>query len=52
VTRNFTSFAACADEIGLSRIYGGIHFSFDNVQGKASGQRIGDHISTLLPAVH
>lgn len=45
VIRNFTSFAACADEIGMSRIYGGIHFSFDNVQGKASGQRIGEYVT-------
>jgi len=44
VVRNFTSFAACADEIGMSRIYGGIHFSFDNLQGKASGQRIGEFV--------
>lgn len=46
VVRHFTSFAACADEIGMSRVYGGIHFSFDNAQGKASGQRIGEYVST------
>jgi hypothetical protein len=45
VARHFTSFAQCADEIGMSRIYGGIHFSFDNLQGKASGQRIGEYVS-------
>ena len=40
------SFAVCADEIGMSRLYGGIHFSFDNLKGKASGQQIGEYIST------
>lgn len=44
VTRSFTSLAACADEIGMSRIYGGIHFQFDNQQGKVSGKRIADYI--------
>lgn len=46
VVRRFTSFAACADEVGMSRIYGGIHFGFDNTQGKLSGQKIGDYVST------
>lgn len=51
VQRTFTSLAACADEIGMSRIYGGIHFSFDNIEGKKCGQLIGDFVSAnwLLP---
>jgi hypothetical protein len=51
VERHFASLSACADEVGLSRIYGGIHFAFDNIQGKASGQRIGDYVAqhALLP---
>jgi hypothetical protein len=51
VFRSFTSLAACADEIGLSRIYGGIHFQFDNVAGKQVGARIGEFVSAnfLLP---
>lgn len=51
VFRTFQSLSACADEIGLSRIYGGIHFSFDNVAGKASGRRIAQHVAAnyLLP---
>lgn len=50
-TRSFSSLAACADEIGMSRIYGGIHFQFDNQVGKASGKKIGDYVSEnyLLP---
>lgn len=51
VLRSFTSLSACANEIGLSRIYGGIHYEFDNREGKASGARIGDYVSAhfLLP---
>jgi membrane-associated phospholipid phosphatase len=51
VTRHFHSLAACADEVGMSRIYGGIHFSFDNVAGKRCGAAIGDYVSAnfLLP---
>ena len=51
VTRTFTSFADCVNEIGRSRIYGGIHFEFDNREGKASGARIGDYVAAnfLLP---
>jgi hypothetical protein len=51
VFRSFQSLKACADEVGMSRIYGGIHYSFDNVEGKKSGQAIGQYIATnyLLP---
>jgi hypothetical protein len=51
VFRNFTSLAACADEVGMSRIYGGIHFAFDNEEGKRSGARIGEFVmrNFLLP---
>lgn len=40
VFRHFTSLSACADEVGMSRIYGGIHFPFDNVAGKRTGASI------------
>lgn len=51
ITRTYTSFSACADEIGLSRVFGGIHFSFDNLAGKYSGRKIGGFVSRnyLLP---
>ncbi len=45
VFRKFDSLSACVNEVGMSRIYGGFHFMFDNVQGKATGQRIGDYVS-------
>ncbi len=41
VTRNFTSFSQAVDEAGMSRIYGGIHFSFSNDQGQIVGQKVG-----------
>ena len=45
VVRNFTSLAACADEVGMSRIYGGFHFQFANRDGKASGAKIGEYVA-------
>ena len=59
VFRQFDSLAACADEVGMSRIYGGFHFMFDHVQGKITGQRVGDYVSAnfllannALPSVY
>jgi membrane-associated phospholipid phosphatase len=51
VYRSFESVQACVDEIGMSRIYGGVHFSFDNFEGKRTGALVGDYVSThfLLP---
>ncbi len=40
-SRTFTSFSQAAVESGVSRIYGGIHFSFDNVAGLDAGERLG-----------
>lgn len=39
--RTFESFHAAAEEAGMSRIYGGIHYRFDDTQGSAAGQAIG-----------
>lgn len=51
VIRQFDSVSACVDEVGMSRIYGGIHFMFDNVAGKQSGKLIGQYVNRnfLLP---
>ena len=43
--RTFTGFAQAAEEAGLSRIYGGIHFNFDNTQGLKLGNDIGNFVS-------
>jgi hypothetical protein len=43
VTRSFGSFSAAAREAGMSRIYGGIHWQFDNQAGLACGNKIAEH---------
>lgn len=43
--RSFSSFSQAADEAGISRIYGGIHFSFDNDDGLASGRALGAFVA-------
>ncbi|KAL3809262.1 hypothetical protein ACHAXA_002248 [Cyclostephanos tholiformis] len=42
VARSFASFSAAAAEAGQSRIYGGIHFQYDNRDGLSSGKALGD----------
>lgn len=41
IVRSFTSFSQAADEAAESRLYGGIHFRFDNEDGLAGGQSLG-----------
>lgn len=41
VTRSFPGPGAAADESGISRIYGGIHFPTGNIAGQASGYLLG-----------
>jgi hypothetical protein len=52
VTRHFTNFSQAAEENGQSRIYLGIHWSFDKVQGIRQGGRVADYIFShfLQPA--
>jgi len=47
-SRNFTSFHAAADEAGLSRFYGGIHFMDAIVNGRQQGLDIGKHVLTVI----
>jgi hypothetical protein len=44
VTRSFQSFSQAAEENGQSRIYLGIHWRFDKVQGIHQGRQIADYI--------
>src|SRR5262249_48151080 len=44
VTRSYTSFSQAAEENGQSRIYLGIHWSFDKVQGILAGGEGADYI--------
>jgi hypothetical protein len=41
VVRSYTSFTQAADEAGLSRVLGGIHYMTDNVVGLAVGREVG-----------
>ena len=45
VLRKYSSFSAAAEEAGMSRIYGGIHWSFDNKEGLKGGKKIGEYVS-------
>ncbi|MCI0626294.1 MAG: vanadium-dependent haloperoxidase, partial [Acidobacteria bacterium] len=42
--RRFERFSQAAEESGLSRIYGGIHFQSANRQGLASGRAVGKQV--------
>ncbi|MBW4554010.1 MAG: VCBS repeat-containing protein [Aphanocapsa sp. GSE-SYN-MK-11-07L] len=48
VSRSFTSFAAAADEAGMSRIYGGIHFYTSDIDGLVLGEKIGTYVVNNL----
>src|SRR5437764_6638592 len=50
-TRSFDSFGAAAAEAGRSRIYGGIHYQFDNTAAQAAGAEVADYVvgGFLLP---
>lgn len=40
VSRNYRSFAALTNEVAGSRVYGGVHFPFDIVNGQAAGRNV------------
>lgn len=44
VLRSFNSFGQAAAENGMSRIYLGIHWSFDNTNGQATGRSVADYV--------
>ena len=43
--RTFSSFNEAAAEAAVSRLYGGIHYAFDNNDGRLSGQCVADAIN-------
>ena len=51
VTRRFASFRQAAEEAGLSRVYGGIHFRRAVMDGSRLGTSVGRDVSRLLPPV-
>jgi hypothetical protein len=42
--RHFRSLSACRDEVGMSRVWGGIHFPMDNVEGQKVGNNVADWV--------
>lgn len=46
--REITSFRAAAREAAMSRLYGGIHYRFDNDQGVAAGTKLGAYVASKL----
>ena len=53
-TRSFDSFSQAANEAGESRIYGGIHYEFDNQDALAAGDALGQYVAAnfLVPVSH
>lgn len=49
--RQFASFTEAADEAGMSRLYGGIHFRAGNEAGRVLGRCIAERVIARLPAV-
>lgn len=45
--RSFASFNAAAHEAAISRLYGGIHYSFDNNNGFICGQLVAANVEAL-----
>ncbi|WP_217385551.1 Ig-like domain-containing protein [Dolichospermum sp. UHCC 0259] len=50
VDRQFDNFTDAANEAGISRIYGGIHFNSANVEGLATGRSVGNYVLQNLLA--
>ncbi len=46
--RRIESFRAAAKEAAMSRLYGGIHYRFDNEAGNASGVKVGELVLQRL----
>ena len=46
--REIKSFRAAAEEAAMSRLYGGIHYRFDNENGTAAGKKLGEFIISRL----
>ena len=44
VVREYRSLRACAEEIGMSRLYGGIHYRFSNEDGLVLGRKVAEAV--------
>ncbi len=47
--RSFTSFQTCAEEIAMSRVYGGIHFASAGREGLALGRKVAQKVIANFP---
>lgn len=47
-TRSYNSFSEAAEEAGMSRIYGGIHWAWDNTDGATLGANVADNTFNTL----
>jgi hypothetical protein len=45
---NWPTFSAAADEAGISRRYGGIHFESGDLQGRAVGRAVGQDVASRV----
>lgn len=52
VERSFTSFTAAAKEAGLSRIYAGQHYRFDDGSGQKLGRDVAGYVLRTFPTAH
>jgi hypothetical protein len=43
-TRSYAGFSEMANESARARVYGGIHFTFDNVAGQSVGRNVANYI--------
>lgn len=43
-TRSYAGFGVMADEQARARVYGGIHYTFDNVAGQSIGRNVANYI--------
>jgi hypothetical protein len=47
-SRNIQSFRQAAEEAAMSRLYGGIHYRFDNDHGNQAGRKLGEYIVSRI----
>jgi hypothetical protein len=48
LARPYESFREFAEEEGLSRIYGGVHYRWSNIVGEAVGRQVGARVIERL----
>ena len=46
--RQYQSFSQLAEEVAISRLYGGIHSPQDNIEGLKMGRMMGTNVSDLV----